>query len=287
MGGIANPLLLQHWDALWESTGGRHTRLYDMFNVEYVLAEDGVTLSEGKFEPALDAPGPLAVYRNLTALPRAWVVYAAVSAPDLPAALEAIRQPDFDPEQSVVLTAPGDEPPALPAELVASAAAPGGDAATVTAYGGNRLAFDVEAAAPGVLVISEVWYPGWRAAVNGKAADVWAANGGLRAVAVPAGSSTVELVFRPLPWRIGIGAALVGLIGLAALLWIEGGRPERGADSSTNISFATAATSILPGWAYPQIGTRRFLLADQSVSIKVGLYYTVAPNWRRPRSLDL
>jgi len=77
-----------------------------------------------------------------------------------------------------------------------------------------------------VLVISEVWYPGWRAAVNGKAADVWAANGGLRAVAVPAGSSTVELVLRPLPWRIGIGAALVGLIGLAALLWIEGGRPE-------------------------------------------------------------
>ena len=227
VGGIANPLLLQHWDALWESTGGRHTRLYDMFNVEYVLAEDGVTLPEGKFEPALDAPGPLAVYRNRTALPRAWVVYAAATAPDLPSALEAIRQPDFDPEQMAVLTAPGNDPPALPAELAASAAAPGGDAATVTAYsGGNRLAFDVEAAAPGVLVISEVWYPGWYAAVNGKAVDVWAANGGLRAVAVPAGRSTVELVFRPLPWRIGIGAALAGLMGLAALLWIESGRPK-------------------------------------------------------------
>ena len=36
--GVANPLLLSHWSALWEATGGRGTRLYDMLNAKYVLA---------------------------------------------------------------------------------------------------------------------------------------------------------------------------------------------------------------------------------------------------------
>ena len=63
----------------------------------YVVVEDGTPLPEGEFELALDAPGALSVYRNMEALPRAWVVHEATAAPDMAAAVEAIQSPDFDP----------------------------------------------------------------------------------------------------------------------------------------------------------------------------------------------
>ena len=216
VGGIANPLTLRHWDALWEATGGRQTRLYDMLNAKYVIVEDGAPLPEAKFELALDAAGPLSVYRNTEAMPRAWLVHQAIDAPDLPAALAAIRQPSFDPAQAVVLTLPDG---GVPAGLSGEAAA--GDVVTVSRSDANRVTVSVEAAAPGVLVLSQAWYPGWRATVNGVDAPIWAANGALTAVVAPAGSSTVELVFRPAAWRAGLAAALAGLATLAVLLVVE------------------------------------------------------------------
>ncbi len=102
VGGVANPLLLQHWDRLWESTGGRQTRLYDMLNVKYVLVKDGTPLPE-QFTLAYDAPGPLSVYRNPDPLPRAWLVTNAQAVPDAEAALAALQEPGFDPAATVVL----------------------------------------------------------------------------------------------------------------------------------------------------------------------------------------
>jgi uncharacterized membrane protein YfhO len=67
-------------------------------------------------------------------------------------------------------------------------------------------------------VLSEVWYPGWRATVNGQAVEVQQVNSGLRAVRVPAGASMVELRFAPKPWLWGIGLFVVGLIGVVVLL---------------------------------------------------------------------
>ena len=43
------------------------------------------------------------------------------------------------------------------------------------------MALDVQADGDGLLVLSEVWYPGWRATVNGVETPVLNVNGGLRA----------------------------------------------------------------------------------------------------------
>ncbi len=206
--GVANPLVLRHWTTLWEATGGRQTRLYDMLNVKYVLVRDGTPLPQGKFTLALDAPGELAVYRNATPLPRAWLVHRAIPVADEDAAFQALAQPDFDPAQAVILVADGPPPP-MPEQ--------GGPSPTpqFRHYGANRMRLQVQANGPGFLVLSEVWYPGWRAWVNGEEARVWRANGALRAVAVPAGESTVELRFAPTSWRNGL---ILGALGLLVAL---------------------------------------------------------------------
>ncbi|MBX3054472.1 MAG: hypothetical protein KF753_23570 [Caldilineaceae bacterium] len=234
--GIVNPLLLTHWERLWESTGGRYTRLYDMLNAGYVLVRDGTPLPD-KFVLAYDAPGELAVYRNPDAFPRAWLVPAAVTVPDADAALAALTAPEFDPATTVVLltgdggrqTADGGRTtPNHPITQSPTIQYPLSDSP-------NFLEFHFSSPTPAFLVLSEVWYPGWRATVNGVETPVRRANYALRSVAVPAGEVTVEMRFAPDSWRWGLGLAGVGLVLLLGLVVGRRGLPHP-------IAFATPSS---------------------------------------------
>jgi hypothetical protein len=221
--GVANPLMLQQWDEQWEATGGRHTRRYDALNVKYVLVRDGTPLPEGKFEPAFDAPGELSVYRNLDFVPRAWLVHDAVTVP--PGTFETTSLND--------LAAAKDADPTTTAvvelsegETLALAPAAGNETVQELRYGSSSQSWAVEATAPALLILSETWYPGWQARVNGAAQPVLRVNGAQRAVAVPAGASTVELRFLPQPWRWGLFLFGAGLV-LAAVVMIFGRKARR------------------------------------------------------------
>ncbi len=100
-----------------------------------------------------------------------------------------------------------------------------GDRVEITHYGSNDMTLAVDASAPGYVVLSEVWYPGWRATVNGEPAEVVQADGALRAVAIPAGVSTVSLRFVPDFWRWGLIALGVGLL-LLLLIALPARRPR-------------------------------------------------------------
>ena len=75
-------------------------------------------------------------------------------------------------------------------------------------------------AAAGTLILSDAFFPGWRARVDGHPVpvhQVWAAN--LRAVPVPAGAQAVTFHYAPWSARLGLlvsGLTLVGLVGGAA-----------------------------------------------------------------------
>lgn len=73
---------------------------------------------------------------------------------------------------------------------------------------------------PGLLVVAETWYPGWRAEVNGNVAPVLRAQRALRAVEIPAGESTVIWKFEPVSYRLGMGISFAMLSLWAGLmLW--------------------------------------------------------------------
>ncbi len=67
----------------------------------------------------------------------------------------------------------------------------------ITAYEPNRLTYDVNSAAGGVVVFSEVYYPGWTAKVDGNEVEVGRVDYILRAINVTPGHHTVELSFFP------------------------------------------------------------------------------------------
>jgi hypothetical protein len=146
-------------------------------------------------------------------MPRAWLVHDAAQVDDNAAALAAIQAQGFDPGQQVVVV--GDAPP--PVGDAGGVAEP----VIVQRQGSSSLTVDVEAAAPGIVVVSAMWYPGWQATVNGAPAQVLQADAGLQAVAVPAGKSQVVLSFQPTLWRWGLIAAAVGVLLIVSLIAME------------------------------------------------------------------
>jgi uncharacterized membrane protein YfhO len=81
----------------------------------------------------------------------------------------------------------------------------------------NRLAIKVDADGPALLVLSQVWYPGWQAVVDGRPqGPPLRVNYLFQGVPVEGGSHTVELRFTSSLWRIGWVLAGVAAVALLA-----------------------------------------------------------------------
>ncbi|MER3436446.1 MAG: hypothetical protein C4346_01805 [Chloroflexota bacterium] len=87
------------------------------------------------------------------------------------------------------------------------------ESARVVTYEADAMTIEVTASAPALLVLSEVYAPGWSARVNGQPARVVPVDGILRGIPVPQSRATVELVYRPLSLSLGtaISAATVAV----------------------------------------------------------------------------
>ena len=142
---------------------------------------------------------------------RASVVHEWTVVPDAPGALSAVLDPAFDSTRTAVLEAdPRLAPPAPVPE-----AAPVPATAGSRALGSQSARVEVETDRPGLLVVRNVFDPGWRASMDGRPAEVLVADAFLQAVALPAGRHTVLLSYDD-PW---IGYGLAGsTLSLAVLL---------------------------------------------------------------------
>jgi hypothetical protein len=152
---------------------------------------------------------PYAVYRNRTGLPRAFVVHRARPLPPRDHALAALTAADL--RREVLLE--GDD------AVTANPGAEAGRPAEVTDYRPDRVAVAVGDGPAGWLVLADVWYPGWRCAVDGAEVPVRRADFLFRAVPVPPGRHGVVFRFEPASYRTGrrISLAVLGLLAAGAL----------------------------------------------------------------------
>lgn len=212
----ASPLRLRSFDRLREALADRPERLRALLAVSHVTTWrqelPGATelLSEGEGEArralyVLDAPRPYA-----------WRV-AAAEVLDDDAAAARLRDADFEPFSRVLLAnGKAGEPRFAPGQTTVEMRAPG------------EIRVRSEGAEPGWLVLSEMHAPGWRATVDGEAAEILRANLALMAVALPAGEHEVRLWYDGTREWTGIGLSLLGLAGVVGLLlggWWRGREP--------------------------------------------------------------
>lgn len=94
----------------------------------------------------------------------------------------------------------------------------------LTSYEPNQLVYETSSPQDGIVVFSEIYYPGWTATIDGKPADIARADYILRAMNVPAGKHTIEMRFDPqslhITEGIAYGAMALLLVGVIILIWI-------------------------------------------------------------------
>ena len=188
----------------------------DLLGVRYVLMAPGAAPPRPGLALVYDA-ADARIFRNDGAVPRAMLVGQARCVDD-PAALEAIRGRALDPRREVLLA----DCASPPASADGAGAGPGGSA-VIRDESANRVSVQVSTDRPAYLVLSDTWFPGWAATVDGHPTRVWRANHTLRAVVVPSGAREVVFTYAPRSLRIGALISVVAL-GLVALAMIPGWR---------------------------------------------------------------
>jgi hypothetical protein len=194
---------------------GLDSPLLNLLNVRYIVvpavaAPDQSVLKELKDTyPIAYSGDQVEVLENTDSLPRAWIVHSARQA-EPEEALELLDSGEVDPRQTVLLE---EAPPPLDRPGNASA-----ERASVTRYEADEVRLDVTAGASGLLVLSEVYHPAWKAYIDGRPAPIYRADHLLRAIPVPAGEHTVELRYESSSLRVGMAISLTASAVLVALL---------------------------------------------------------------------
>jgi hypothetical protein len=197
----------------------RSKPLLDLLGVAYVtgparwadaLARAGLV----PLEPATEAADGL--WRNSAALPRAFLVRRVRAVADAQAAFAAVSAADFRPRDEAIVEAP------LDAGLGGGPILPG-ESAQVVRRSATEVVVAVQAESPALLVVTDTYYPGWRARRGDEAVEMRVVDFAFRGVVVPPGRHEVTFTYAPRSVAWGAALSALGLL-LAAALWMRAPR---------------------------------------------------------------
>jgi hypothetical protein len=199
--------------------GGLRSPLLDLLNVRYLLVPAEIPAQRldlhalARELPTVYADSEVQVLENPTALPRAWIVHEARQVGP-GEALPLIASSAVDPRRTALVES---APPPL-----APAVDPGVERVAILTAAPERLRFATYTTAPGLLMISEMHDPNWRAYIDGVPADILVADHLFRAVPLPAGNHIVELRYEPPLLQAGliITAVTATMLVAPGLAWV-------------------------------------------------------------------
>ncbi len=161
--------------------------LSDLVRLTYNYRPQGSQPTD-RWQPIPGMPVPL--WNDAKAYPRAFMVGGYRVEPDFNQAITEIRDGKLDPRQEVVLTEEPKEKPAGSAGWAGEA--------KITRYDWNDVEMDCSSDRPCFLFLSDSYYPGWKAWVDGKEEPIYLADGAFRAVPLlSAGGHKVRMAYYP------------------------------------------------------------------------------------------
>lgn len=160
--------------------------LIDLLNVKYVLSL--TDLDSPKLELVF-REGETRVYRNERAFPRAFIVYDYRPARSKQEAINLLTAADLNLFRTAVLEA-------APEGLILAEAnsADSENSVKIREYRENEIVVEVETEQPGILILTDAYYPGWRAEVDQQKTELYRADYNFRGLVVPEGKH--EVVFK-------------------------------------------------------------------------------------------
>jgi hypothetical protein len=174
----------------------------DLLNVRYVL-----TPATEQRAGAIYQDKDWKVYENPSGYARAWTVHETILEPSALRALALLGTPGFDGHRTALI----DVPVAL--EPLSAGAQ---ETTRVSSTSLDRMELEVEAQSRGLLVLSENYYPGWRATIDDQPAPIYRVDSALRGVVVPRGHSRVVLRYAPASIYWGGLLTILAFVGTLA-----------------------------------------------------------------------
>jgi hypothetical protein len=167
------------------------------------------------------------VYENVNAYPRAWLVHQIAVEPDNEKLLARLDRSDLDFHRVALLNA-------APAPGVSANRDTHGEQVRFHQLRPDRIELEASASGPALLILSELFYPGWQAKVNGREAQILKVDGALRGVVVPSGESHIYMDYAPASFYWGLGLSITaflcgGILGFGLL------RNQVGQHASTDV----------------------------------------------------
>ncbi|MCL4558062.1 MAG: YfhO family protein [Deltaproteobacteria bacterium] len=170
-----------------------------------------VDMPVSAFQPVVSANG-FTLYENPNALNRAFMVYDYKVADTHQRAFELVKQYASQLSTTAVIFK-GDARYAsfMPDNTTTSAL---NNTVSFEKYTPNRIKMRVDTSSPGLLVISNTYFPGWHASIDGRKAKVMRTDYAFQGVFVPKGHHEVRLDYMPLSFVIGL---ILSIAGIAAI----------------------------------------------------------------------
>jgi hypothetical protein len=175
-----------------------HSPVYGLLGAGYLFAIEPFA------SPSFERIAKRLLHRRRDCLPRAFMVHDVATVPGESEMRRILSDPLFNPRERVYIEGKaGPPPPASPPK--------GPEVVQISSLEPTRVVIRVRATAPGILVLSDPFYPGWQAEIDGKKVRILPAYWGLRGV--PVDERSQEVVFRYRPWWL-VPAAVMTLAGL-------------------------------------------------------------------------
>lgn len=190
-----------------------NARLASLLGIRFFLIQDGD--KERYLDPSLDVEhawrlvrreAGVSLYEDPNAVPRAFVAPSIVTIEEPDRLLDRLSV--VDPLQVALV----EQRVAVPSGADGAA---GPSQARISEYLPGRVVIDVSGPRGGLLVLTDQYYPGWQARVDGALAPIVRADYLFRGVPVPPGEHRVEFVYRPASFRTG---ASISSLALATIL---------------------------------------------------------------------
>src|SRR5262249_5718800 len=182
----------------------------DLLNIKWIVTRDSLD----HLQLPLIWHDAVKIYYNPHALPRIWMCYKLRFARNDAEALTLLENGEINIREEVILSQQ------LPGPLIDSDNAPSCRTIAASLLSPNIYRATVETSRPGVLVLNDAYFPGWKAYIDGEEAIVLRVNYLLKGVFVPEGVHEVALRYEPASFRIGaiisevmVGVVLLGFIG--------------------------------------------------------------------------
>ncbi|MDZ4859737.1 MAG: YfhO family protein [Candidatus Hydrogenedentes bacterium] len=196
------------WSFLGGISGETRSRLEPLTGVSYYLHDpalkptfDLADSNRFTFDTTIDG---VAIYKDNHAFPRAFLVNHTETCETPDELFARLRDPSFEPRRTALLETEFSA-------SITDADEETGDA-SIVARSFNAMKVKVESQGNALLVVTDAYYPGWTASIDGRSTDIIPAYHAFRGVAVPPGQHTVEFQYRPKSFQFGLAISCVVLV---------------------------------------------------------------------------